>query len=296
MSGRVIVVGDALIDELRTPSGSVDAPGGSALNVAVGLAILGLNPTLVAMVGDDADGETLRRHLAELGVGLLASRSHRGTGRAISDRVDGEPTYSFNEASRHRAIVFDDEIRSAIGSASLVAVSGYPFDDSGQVAALRRSVASMKGPLLVDPNPRPGMMTDLELFAGNLMSFVAGSDLLKLGDDDSLLLHSRPVNEVAAAYVDAGARVVMATEGANGATIHERGRTIHADIASDSRPIVDTMGAGDATFAAVVASTSGLGRLPRGAEWCPVLTAAMDIAAETIRVAGGTLRLSGSSA
>lgn len=291
MNCDVVVVGDALVDVLRTPSGSAVAPGGSALNVAVGLAILGLQPTLIAMVGDDVDGGTLRRHLAEFGVTLLASRSPRGTGRAVSDRIDGEPSYSFNAASRHRAIEFDDEIMLAIGSAPLVAVSGYPFDDSDQVDALCRAVTATRSPLLVDPNPRLGMMTDRELFAENLLKFSAGSDLLKLGDDDSRLLHSRPVNEAAAAYLDVGARAVLATEGADGVTVHEGRSSFHAEIARDSRPVVDTMGAGDATFAAVLAETSRLGRLPSGAEWRPVLATAMEIAAQTIRVAGGTLRL-----
>lgn len=42
MTASVPVLGDVLVDELRTPAGSVDVAGGSALNVAVGLVVLGV--------------------------------------------------------------------------------------------------------------------------------------------------------------------------------------------------------------------------------------------------------------
>jgi fructokinase len=290
MSGDVIVIGDALIDELRSPHGSLDAPGGSAVNVAVGLSLLGLRPTLIAMVGDDPDGDSLRAHLAAFGVSLLASASPHGTGRAISNRINGEPTYSFNSPARHRRIQFDEAMLATLGSAAIVAVSGYPFDDSEQVQALDAAIRPVSNLLLVDPNPRLGMMTERERFGDNLQHFAARCDLVKLGDEDSQLLHSLPVSEAAAAYLGWGAGVVLATEGGHGATVHEPRFTAHADITSDARPIIDTMGAGDATFAAVVASSAQLGRLPSGREWDSVLQRAMAIAAETIRVAGGTLQ------
>ena len=85
----IVVVGDALIDEMRDGTRSVDAPGGSALNVAAGLAILGVPATLVAMIGADADGRTLTEHLTGYGVDVLSSPSALGTGRAISDRSNG---------------------------------------------------------------------------------------------------------------------------------------------------------------------------------------------------------------
>ena len=51
--GRVVVIGDELIDEIRDEHGTRDVVGGAALNVAVGLSRLGVPSTLVAMVADD---------------------------------------------------------------------------------------------------------------------------------------------------------------------------------------------------------------------------------------------------
>ena len=90
---RITVVGDALIDELRDPNGSREFVGGAALNVAVGLALLGETVTLVAMLGDDEPATRIRSYLRDYGVRLVESPSAHGTSRAISDRTDGEQRY-----------------------------------------------------------------------------------------------------------------------------------------------------------------------------------------------------------
>jgi len=133
----VVVLGDVLIDEMRTPTESIDVPGGSALNVAVGLAVLGIRPLLVGMVGDDASGALIRAHVHAHDVPLLSTPAPLGTGRAISDRAAGEPRYSFSQASRSRSLVPTSEARQAIGRADVVVISGFPFDDASEVATLQ---------------------------------------------------------------------------------------------------------------------------------------------------------------
>jgi len=79
MSNRVVVIGDALIDELRDDSGVREFVGGAALNVAVGLTRLGVPTTLIAMLGDDEAGAHIRAYLTDYGVELLASPSALGS-------------------------------------------------------------------------------------------------------------------------------------------------------------------------------------------------------------------------
>ena len=277
----IVVVGDALIDEMRDGQGSQDAPGGSALNVAAGLAILGVPSTLVAMIGDDIDGRTLRDHLTGYGVEVVSSPAPLGTGRAISDRSNGEPSYSFNPAQVQRSIDF-----STIGhvfDADLIAVSGFPFDNQGQFDLLRRVTAGST--LLVDPNPRQGLLVHPRLFAQNLEALAPSIAVLKLGDDDVRLLWDEPLSVVARRFVAAGTGAVLATEGARGATIHSLSGEVHREIVELPGPIVDTMGAGDATFSAVIAGYR------ENLDWHAILGSAMGIAAETIRHHGGTLRV-----
>ena len=79
---RVVVVGDALIDELRDDTGVREFVGGAALNVAVGLTRLGVPATLIAMVGDDEAGAHIRAYLADFGVELIATPSRARHRRA----------------------------------------------------------------------------------------------------------------------------------------------------------------------------------------------------------------------
>src|SRR6478752_756940 len=94
MSPRVVVIGDALIDELVDADGTRHIVGGSALNVAVGLGILGVPATLVAMIGDDIDGALIRSHLDDHGVRLLPTLTPDGRGMAGSEAVAGDRTSS----------------------------------------------------------------------------------------------------------------------------------------------------------------------------------------------------------
>ena len=288
--GGVVVIGDALIDEMRNETGSVDAPGGSALNVAVGLAILGVPTTLIAMIGDDADGRTLLDYAESFGVEVLASPSILGTGRAVSDRTEGEPTYFFSDAALARSLRIGTPEQSAIDAASVVAVSGFPFDDFDEFDALSGALANQRN-VLIDPNPRTGFLRDSADFAANLERLAATSSLLKIGDEDAALLYGLPVSEVAGHYRSLGAAAVLATEGAAGATVHIGAHRLHRPIASDSRPVIDTMGAGDSTFAAVIAQAVRAGAVDAIDNWDAALETAMAIAAETVRSPGGQLRL-----
>src|SRR5437764_8297145 len=138
--GRVVVVGAALIDEIHAGGGGRDVVGGAALNVAVGLARLGVPAALVAMVGDDADGAAVRAFVERFGVRLVATPAPRGTARAIATKSGGEARYEFNDAAAHRVIDFGGEARAVLDAAPLVVVSCYPFDDDALTDALLAAV------------------------------------------------------------------------------------------------------------------------------------------------------------
>jgi fructokinase len=299
---RVTVVGDALIDELRDPHGSREFVGGAALNVAVGLALLGEDVTLVAMLGDDEPAERIRAYLHDYGVRLVESPSAHGTSRAISDRSEGgEPRYEFNEAAKRRGIRFDAATRAALDEADVVVVSCYPFDDGAQYSALVEAVERPGERLVVDGNPRSGMLADRDAFLANFEDFAARSLLVKVGDEDADLLLGDSldafVERLQAARAEGGpgdaggARAVLATAGRDGATVHAGDTTVHEDIVVLPGPIVDTMGAGDATLSAVVHHVAVHG-VPQSTDaWAATLREAMTIAAATVRHEGALLRV-----
>lgn len=291
MSDRIVVIGDALIDELRDDTGVREFVGGAALNVAVGLSRLGVATTLIAMVGDDKAGAHIRSYLADYGVGLLATPSPLGSSRAVSTRsAGGEPVYAFNEAARARRIRFGQAERRAIADAAMVVVSCFPFDDAPQTADLSAAVAAASTALVVDPNPRAGMLHDRDAFVRGFERVAAGSTLVKVGEDDAALLYRGSLDDLRARLTDGGAGVVLATYGAGGAAIDAGDDTVTRPVSHLPGPIIDTMGAGDAVLAATVSLLRD--RMPADAdEWGAVLERAMDVAAATCRFEGALLRL-----
>jgi fructokinase len=287
---RVVVVGDALIDELRDDNGVREFVGGAALNVAVGLTRLGVPATLIAMVGDDEPGSRIRSYLGDYGVDLIETPSPLGTARAVSTRTGGgEPEYVFNEASQRRRIRFGDREREAMADAALVVVSCFAFDEAEQAAELAGTISSAGVRVAVDPNPRSGMLRDSEEFVRGFERLAAGAALVKVGEDDASLLYGDSLDALRTRLVDLGADAVLATQGASGATIEADEVVVTHPISSLPGRIVDTMGAGDAAFAATIAALAE-GDPATEEEWAAVLASAMDVAAATCRFEGALLR------
>lgn len=295
---RIAVVGDALIDEIHgdRPGDVTDAVGGAALNVAIGVARLGLDAQLVAMVGDDADGRTIRTHLARYGVQLVPTIGPNGSSRAVATKVDGEPYYEFNLAARRRRIDMSAATRAALAAADYVVISCFPLDDAGQRDELLGAVADRSRRLIVDPNPRAGMMADLAEFRRGVLEVARASRLIKIGEDDARYVFGCSAAELTDMLLDAGATAVVATAGADGArVVTAGGQDVSVPVASAPGPLVDAIGAGDATLAALVAALARAESAGDPVDWAAALGYAMRVAAATCRVAGGLLQLPGPS-
>jgi fructokinase len=285
---RAVVIGDALIDEIHDAGGVRELVGGAALNVAVGMRRLGIPTTLIAMVGDDEPGAHIREYLADHGVALVASEAPLGSSRAVVTRdASGEPVYVFNEAAQRRSIRYGDGARRAIADADLAVISCFPFDDPVEVDAVAGALAGTR--LAIDPNPRAGMLSDRGEFVRGFERMVADAAIIKVGADDAALLYDGDLDALRHRLRDLGAEAVLATAGKQGAVLETDDGTFTAPIADLPGPIIDTVGAGDATLASVAEGLVG-GRPESAAQWQRLLDRAMEVAAATCRSEGGLLR------
>lgn len=290
-AGGICVIGDALIDELRWPDKTEEFVGGAALNVAVGLARLGIETSLVAMVGSDAPGDRIRTYLDEHGVSLAAT-SVPVSSRAVSDRLHGEPTYVFNDAALSRHIGFDAEQQRVIDTSRFVVVTCFPFDDQRQTQLLSSAIHDSRSRLLLDPNPRAHLISDLARFRASFETLAARSYLVKIGEEDAQLLYQEPLEIAARHVLQLGPSAVLATGGAKGATLlTQAGLDVYRPIFPLPAPIVDTMGAGDATLAQFAASLDAEGLPTTTAHATAMLGRAMEVAAATCRRPGALLQL-----
>ncbi|MFD5213504.1 PfkB family carbohydrate kinase [Microbacterium sp. NPDC058345] len=287
-SPRAVVIGDALIDEIRDENGVRELVGGAALNVAVGLRRLGVPATLIAMVGDDEPGDHIREYLSDHDVALISSPAPHGSSRAVVTRSgSGEPEYVFNEAAQRRSIRYGAEARAAIATADVVAISCFPFDVPAEVDAVADALGDAR--LVIDPNPRSGMLSDREEFVRGFERLAARSALIKVGADDAALLYDGDLDALRRRLRNLGVSAVLATAGAAGAVVEADAGVFRAPIASLPGTIVDTVGAGDATLAAVVAGLAAGDPASHG-NWQALLDDAMAVAAATCRAEGGLLR------
>lgn len=291
MTHRVAVIGDALID-------IVDGnwiPGGAALNVAVGLARLGCEVDLVTMIADDEPGQVLGRYATERGVRIHATPAPFGTATATATRVGDSMEYVFNEAGRKRRFELEEH-RELLWAADAIVVSCVPLEHAGQTESLLELQES-RAPFVLDANPRPGYLTGgpdaVAAFAAGLNRLASNATMVKLSDEDTRLLFGETPAQTATRMLRAGLEIALITEGPGGASVctaaaSKAPAAVHRPIAEHPDPIVDTIGAGDATTAAMTLSL-----LEGGADtdWGIALERAMRIAAATCRVAGGELQL-----
>lgn len=268
----ILICGEALFDvflgEEFAKGFALDARiGGSAFNVAMGLARLGRPVGLLTGVSTDALGDKLARAMAEEGVETrFLKRTPAPTTLAlVAVGPDGSPRYQFygEGAADGQVEPADlpplDEIEALVfGCFSLLTrPTGDTFLGFAQEAAGR--------PLVVlDPNIRPTVEPDMAVWRARVDAFVAAADLVKVSAED---LHHMYPNEVAADVVARwlGTRpvAVVVTRGGEGATLH--GAAGEVSVAARQITVADTVGAGDSFLAALLTSLADAGRLSRDA-------------------------------
>ena len=93
----VVVVGEALIDIVESPTGQIEYPGGSPANVAYGLGRLDVKAGLLTAIGRDQRGDAIAAHLQGAGVVLLPGSKSLGKTATATARIaaDGSAEYTF---------------------------------------------------------------------------------------------------------------------------------------------------------------------------------------------------------
>ncbi|WP_051815654.1 carbohydrate kinase family protein, partial [Glycomyces tenuis] len=279
--GTVTVIGEALVDILRTEDGSRETPGGSSANVAVALGRLGREAVLATVLADDANGATVRRWLEESGVRVVAEPPSTGrTSTALVDLAeDGSAAYEFDlawnlTAERIAEAADGDPAALHAGSIATVLAPGADAVETAMRAARGRSLVTF------DPNARPAITPELGPALRRVERLIALSDVVKVSDEDLAWYHpgADPV-EVARSWAGRGPLLVVVTLGAEGSVL-VRGEAV-IDVPGVPVAVADTIGAGDTFMGALIDALMGFGA--RGKEARGVLAA---LSLEQLRLAG----------
>ncbi len=247
-SPTVLVVGEALVDVTRAP-GRPDAehPGGSPLNVAVGLGRLGISVTLATHLGADARGDRIRAHLDDSGVRLAPSTPAAVTATATA-RLDGagHATYEFDLHWDPTELPDpSDYTLMHVGS-----IGSWMTPGADAVADLVDRAGRDGVAVSFDPNLRPILAPDPDAVGQRVRRLAAAADIVKLSDEDAAALGS-PDDSVVGEILGHGAALVAMTRGSDGSLLGSG--SIRVDVPAEEVVVADTIGAGDAWMAGLLA-------------------------------------------
>jgi fructokinase len=258
----IVVCGEALVDVVPDAAGVPCArPGGSPANVAVALARLGVPAALLARLSSDHFGQMLRDHLRGSGVDLsLAVPTGAPTPvAAVTLDAAGVASYRFDLDGRT-----DDGWSVADLPATLPV--GAALHVSGAFALVRPAMRTTVDTLLAresgrrvicfDPNPRAALAPD----RSTLLRWVGRADLVRASAEDLELTDpGEPVEVVARRWRAFGPSVVVVTLGGGG--VYALGPAGACAAPAEPVDVVDTVGAGDAFTAGLLAFLAKAGAL-----------------------------------
>jgi fructokinase len=253
----IVVCGEALIDMIQNGDGTQRAaPGGGPFNTARALARLGVPTAFLGHLSSDKFGSELAGLLREDGASLkLATVGSEATTIAVAD-VDNEglAEYQFLVQGTSAPNLTEDMLPSELGpevKALHVGTLGLVLEPmaSTLIALVEREHG--KRLIMIDPNIRVGLSPDDE-YRPRLLHAIGLSTIVKASDADLAWLYPGiEYPQAAERITEQGVSLVIVTLGEDGAFAAHR--DIRIRVPAPHVEVVDTIGAGDAFGAALLA-------------------------------------------
>ena len=262
----ILCCGEALIDMLpRESTGGEPAfspyAGGAVFNTAIALGRLGAKTGFFGGLSTDLFGEQLVSVLEASKVDAsLAARSDRPTTLAFVTLTDGHAKYAFYDENTAGRMLTAADLPTLSQDVNAVFFGGISLVAEPAADAYAAFCAREAGNrvIMIDPNIRPGFITDEPRYRARLDAMLAQADIIKVSDEDMDWIGVTPEQ-----LINGGAALVLVTRGAEGVDAVTAAGTFR--VAAQRAEVVDTVGAGDTFNAGLLAGLDEAGLLTRDA-------------------------------
>lgn len=264
----ILVCGEALYDVFQVGE---PAPGqlvldgrygGSALNTAIGIARQAERVDLFSGLSRDMLGQRLLARIEAEGVERkhLVFSDRPTTVSLVGQDAQGNPCYTFYGLGSADTGLTEADIPALASDVQALHLGSYACvvePVGGAMLALARRYADRF--ISYDPNTRPTVESDMNLWRQRVDTFRLLASMIKVSTEDlSTLYPTRAPLDVAREWADGEqTRLVVLTDGPNDLTALFRGQELRA------RPppvaVADTVGAGDTVQAVLLAAFARAG-------------------------------------
>jgi len=247
----IISLGEGLIDFISQKDLEfIGFPGGSPYNSSIAIARLEVPGQYLGRVSTDMFGIQLMDHLEKNRVGteLVMRTDDASTLSFVQKQPDGQAEYAF----------FANQTADKFWKAEEMAAVKLPEDTKiihfGSISLSQEPCGTVLSDFLInrcskyllsfDPNIRPSLVPDKEVYLKRFEKLCSVCSLVKLSDEDIQWLYpALSIDEAVQKILGFGTALVALTEGKKGARLI----TVKNNIASPlfDLPVADTIGAGD---------------------------------------------------
>jgi len=218
-----------------------EAPGGCAANASQGLARLGLNVFCYCRIGEDADGkwveETLKKENVNTGLIQHDQKFRTDLSCILVNEAEGDRTIFYNRDANEKLIVKAEDLE-----ADWIFVSALNGNWEKNLDTILQAVKAKGIKLAYNPG-QENIKDNLE----KIREVIAQAEILFVNRDEATEIVNKNSDEAKLLFQELfalGAKVVVITDGKDGAYVSDGQKTIFAP--AQVKKVVDTTGAGDA--------------------------------------------------
>ena len=302
----IVALGELLIDftEAGYSAGGrrlfEQNPGGAPANLLTAASHMGYRTSFIGKVGADMHGALLKQTLEAEHIAtdaLIMDENYFTTLAFVAINEDGEREFSFARKPGADTQLKKTELDNSLlenckifhfGSLSLTA------EPSREATFEAIRIAKQAGALIsYDPNYREPLWKDLQTAVEGMKSVIPQVDVMKVSDEESLLLTGAPNYEAAADLLLAmGPQLIAVTLGKDGVLLATSGKK--EVISGFMVDAVDTTGAGDSFWGGFLSGLLALDKYPDELSWDEVRDCAVQgnaVAALCVQKRGGILAI-----